>query len=808
MLQLPRARLRATNRHEAAPIPGRRGIRQQQLGQLRARRHSSKSRTLSLPPPARPGRSPDDCDYTPRARIQAEDAAQRTDAEADIPKPSTIAGAAGLLALITLFWIFRIATGGAGLAASGDAHFYYYPSYAAVGAALRDGTLPLWNPYQLCGHPWLATLQSGVLYPFHVLYIWLPAHTGMALSSWLHLVLAGGSMAVLLRRLELSGWACLLAAIVFTTQGRLPLQTGAPNVLEAAAWLAPGAVAVTGIVRGRVGSSAFLLAICLAASLLAGYPQNTVYACYTWGALLLILLFAEGTPARNWALPLGAFGAAVALGTLLASPQLLATQELVDQATRTFGPLSYETMFPAGWPRESLYHAFLVLMANSEFEIESPFGVTALLLLPFSLLSARRRLVVGLFVLLLVVFGIALGPASPLFDLYLMLPGVGSFRRPTAKLLLVIGFLVAVLAAFGLDELQRRLREAMGAPIAAVAGVVALGIASLEPFLGDGPRPVLPYWGDGPEAIYQTGLGPAAPSPQSPSRILFFAPGAGVHLPAKLGIARRRRVFDDYEPLSLLRQQNYLQYLAFGRIATSERAPFFGRLVLPKTVDAAEEMATRSRLLDVAGVRFLIAGRDRGSDPVLEAFARKSGFERQDEPRRGTEERGDHIVFQNPDATPRAFVTYRALPAPPDEELLRLLARPAFDPRKASYVEGPEIGSGPPGYRAGHGVTLERDEPGRVEISAELEADGLLVLSDSFYPGWEATLDGEPAEIFATNHLFRSVAVPAGRHEIVFDYSPTWVPKAGAGVGISIAGLAGLLWWDRRRPSAKREPDA
>ena len=148
---------------------------------------------------------------------------------------------------------------------------------------------------------------------------------------------------------------------------------------------------MTGIVRGRVGSPAFLLAICLAASLLAGYPQNTVYACYTWGALLLILLFAEGTPARNWALPLGAFGAAVALGTLLASPQLLATQELVDQATRTFGPLSYETMFPAGWPRESLYHAFLVLMATNEFEIESPFGLPALLRLPFSRLSARRQ---------------------------------------------------------------------------------------------------------------------------------------------------------------------------------------------------------------------------------------------------------------------------------------------------------------------------------------------------------------------------------------------------------------------------------
>ncbi len=69
------------------------------------------------------------------------------------------AGGVVLLALIANFWHFNVATGGTELAAAGDTLLYYAPQYAAAGASWREGSLPLWNAYQLCGHPWLATLQ-------------------------------------------------------------------------------------------------------------------------------------------------------------------------------------------------------------------------------------------------------------------------------------------------------------------------------------------------------------------------------------------------------------------------------------------------------------------------------------------------------------------------------------------------------------------------------------------------------------------------------------------------------------------------
>ncbi|MEZ4636939.1 MAG: YfhO family protein [Caldilineaceae bacterium] len=69
------------------------------------------------------------------------------------------------------------------------------------------------------------------------------------------------------------------------------------------------------------------------------------------------------------------------------------------------------------------------------------------------------------------------------------------------------------------------------------------------------------------------------------------------------------------------------------------------------------------------------------------------------------------------------------------------------------------------------------------------EDDAFLVLSDAYYPGWRATIDGADTPIHPTNVLFRGVAVPAGEHEIVFTFDP---PTWRNGVVISGAGL--VLW--------------
>ena len=82
-------------------------------------------------------------------------------------------------------------------------------------------------------------------------------------------------------------------------------------------------------------------------------------------------------------------------------------------------------------------------------------------------------------------------------------------------------------------------------------------------------------------------------------------------------------------------------------------------------------------------------------------------------------------------------------------------------------------------------VTLQ-DSPNAVTIRAVSESGEFLVLADTFYPGWQATLDGEAAEILRANYAFRAVALAPGEHTIVFRYAP---PSFTVGAAISLAAL-------------------
>jgi uncharacterized membrane protein YfhO len=68
-------------------------------------------------------------------------------------------------------------------------------------------------------------------------------------------------------------------------------------------------------------------------------------------------------------------------------------------------------------------------------------------------------------------------------------------------------------------------------------------------------------------------------------------------------------------------------------------------------------------------------------------------------------------------------------------------------------------------------VTL-RDSPNAVTILAASDSGGFLVLADTFYPGWQATLDRVPVKILRANHAFRAIALPPGQHTVVFQYAP------------------------------------
>ena len=90
--------------------------------------------------------------------------------------------------------------------------------------------------------------------------------------------------------------------------------------------------------------------------------------------------------------------------------------------------------------------------------------------------------------------------------------------------------------------------------------------------------------------------------------------------------------------------------------------------------------------------------------------------------------------------------------------------------------------------------SVEELTPERVVVRVDAPQDGLIVLCDSFAPGWRATVGGEPSPILRANGLFRAVALPAGSHEVVFEYWPVsfFVGWAIALIALSLTAVAGM----------------
>ena len=733
------------------------------------------------------------------------------------------------LLLVVASWLWRLPRGPEADALNLDVNLYFYPLYEATYRRIAAGVLPTWNPYQLCGIPWLATLQGGTFYPPHVVYLILPLHLGLATSSFLHLALAALATVAFARRAGLSGAAAMVAALLFGMRGMFATSLAAPSYLEAAAWLPLGALAVLEIALGRLAYGGALLATATAMSFLAGYPQPTVYMLCVWASLMILAMLTRPRPWTTAAVCAGA----VTTGVLAAGVQLLPALELIRDGAH--GSLTSQAMSPFG---VSLAEILLgtSMIAGHAFA----WGVTALALGATALAGRRTHgLAVWALVMTAVTVVVALGDRTPLFALYRALPLLGSFRFPD-RLLGTTDFVFAVAAAIGFDAVARDgnrrvvaavaltalmalvlLARAGGAPadqqlrvvvfasaaatvilaatrIRAKAGIALVVLIAIE-LLAQPWQLLVTYTPRTVERYDRFAPQYRAVAAQAGADRVWFVSDAGKLQPEhalKLATRYGVRTIDDYEPLAPRRQAEYFTYFGEGDVAL-RRLPFLFAGEVPSFAppDGVAPLATRRRLLDLTATRFVVVWKALpAARPEIGAFLRDAGLAPR--PFEGDE----LLLYENPHALPRAYVVYRTRPAPPPPALLAALARPDFDPLTESYVEGmvETAGETPRGTPARIVVDAER----AVEIEATLAQPGLVVLADAFYPGWHATVDGAPAPIVATNHLFRGVPAPAGTHRVRLEYRPSSVT---AGALASIVGwlvVVGLAWRAKRRDAA------
>ena len=164
-------------------------------------------------------------------------------------------------------------------------------------------------------------------------------------------------------------------------------------------------------------------------------------------------------------------------------------------------------------------------------------------------------------------------------------------------------------------------------------------------------------------------------------------------------------------------------------------------------------------------------------------------------------------VYRFDAALPRAWLSYEPLLAPNDAVALQLLADPAFDLATRVVLSGlQDVGGITPAPEGGDSeVQVSRLGPGALDIRLDSAQPGFLVISEWYYPGWQAELDGRRVPIHRANYAFQAVQVPAGRHRVVVRYV-AWLEGLGVLASALALALAGLLAWRWRPAVGRRQP--
>ncbi|MFI5265592.1 MAG: YfhO family protein, partial [Candidatus Levyibacteriota bacterium] len=143
-------------------------------------------------------------------------------------------------------------------------------------------------------------------------------------------------------------------------------------------------------------------------------------------------------------------------------------------------------------------------------------------------------------------------------------------------------------------------------------------------------------------------------------------------------------------------------------------------------------------------------------------------------------------VLENTNAFPRAFLVNTVVERTDPQEILDTMFNPGFNLRNSAVVEeNINLGS----YLGTGSAEITKYLPNTVQIRTHSDKESFLVLTDAFYPGWTAQVDGKPAPIYRTDFAFRGVAVPKGAHRIDFDYAPA---SFRYGIYVAIIGLVGM----------------
>jgi len=649
---------------------------------------------------------------------------------------------------------------------SGDLHAQFVPWYEhSARSLLREGRLSLWTPFFYCGSPILALGQAAGLYPPVILsFILLPLWGALQALYASHVFLLTLGMTAYLRRHGIGRFAAGLAALLAVAvlfRGPMLAAVDHPQFLGCTVWIPWVLLCWEHAIRTHMRRGIAGFALAAAAQWCAGYPDFGLDLPVVVGVMALV--WDHGSLRRR----LCALVGGLALGAALAAVQILPIADAVAESPRVHPVI----------PHEQLRSVFAVHSpAHLGNLATSRFGPAALALAVLGVgfgfglgLSLRTRLA-WLGALVWSTFALDLP-----FRLLYLLPPYSGIRFPFGWSG-ASGVFLGILAAAGLTAAWRRpgrwpriLAMLLGAgALAHGLVVVARAPGSIPPFHPRGPSWRAPDLGI---ARMRASILEALVADHS--RILSERE-SNSGSPLRYGLPIVNGDWGSVPPRRILRLLEELDshYVQLG---------VYRGLGWPG-------LAARPDVGALLGIGLVVVPQ-RKADPLLAAgFTRVGALP------------PDDVVLHRP-ALPRARLVHRVIEAVGEEGTFDAVLTTAPEAPSVAVLEAGALTLPleEPGPRALEETRIVRYEPEQVDVEALVATPALLVLTDTYYSGWRATVDGAPAPILRTDHAFRGVRLEPGRHLVIFRYAPVSV-RLGALVSLlALIVVVLFLAWPRTR---------
>lgn len=718
-----------------------------------------------------------------------------------------------ILAILCVAFYYRVIFGAAHFWE--DLVYQEFPHRIFARDCLLSFQFPHWNPYTFSGMPFFAAIHTGVLYPFNLLMSLLPVSNGtfwylLEMMIVVHVFFCGLSMFIYVRSKKLSHQASLFAAISYMLCGFFVTHIIHSLMLYILAWLPLIVLFLEkGILKNKI-HYLVIAGVILGITIFAGHPQITFYEYLFLGSYCLYLWFSKTErkikPFFYMALPF-------VVATGIAMIQLLPTLIIGDNSSRvgwTFeqaseGSFSFVQIITflipkvfGGWasPDTQVPRFWLQGPTNGYFSYWDTCFYTGAMIFLFALFQFKdiKKKPFLKFAAFWCIASLTVALGSHFFVykiLFNYAPGFSRFRSP-ARILFTWNFLLPLIAAFTFDQINRENIEKSKKPI-----FIGLGIcAALGLIVGFGffktvwsaelqNKHIADYTSLQGIILFVT--------------IVFITVPLFLLLKGKISINLTKSLLIGVLVLDLF-VYGFNHHVSKG----SNAARFFnenkkvsqgikkdGKSEIFRFNSRQFRFEADSMIVHQTGLRiqkrnggmvekiFLLEGYNplnllRRIPPMpgkhFDAFLDLLNVKYFINPQYG--EASKNLILLNSDKLPRAKMFYRTKVFGNDSLVKDFMLKNYFDHKNTLLLSEKTALLLPQSYASVvNKVDITEYKNNSIKLNVTTEENGLLWLSEVWYPSWKAIVDGKRVDILKADFSFRAIEIPKGNHSVEFVYS-------------------------------------